>query len=131
VGALDGAAAWLAAGGVDALHTSGLGSGVGSSLGVVDALAHGATAAASTAPGWLQHAPALVADAVEFLEETSPFDVAGQDLLIFLAATSAVVPACKALSVSPVLGFLGAGVLLGPEGAGQLGSGPFACVDPP
>lgn len=107
---------------------SGLGSGLGSGVGVADALAHGATAAASTAPDWLQHAPTLVAEAAEALEEKSPFDVAGQDLLIFLAATSAVVPACRALNISPVLGFLGAGVLLGPEGAGPLGRGQPDCL---
>lgn len=39
-----------------------------------------------------------------------------QDALVFLAATVAVVPICKRLNVSPVLGFLGAGVFLGPGG---------------
>lgn len=40
----------------------------------------------------------------------------GRDALIFLASTCAVVPACKKLSISPVLGFLGIGALLGPAG---------------
>ena len=40
-------------------------------------------------------------------------------MLIFLAATSAVVPACRAVDVSPVLGFLAAGLALGPAGFGM------------
>lgn len=40
----------------------------------------------------------------------------GRDALIFLASTCAVVPACKKLNISPVLGFLGIGAILGPAG---------------
>ena len=40
--------------------------------------------------------------------------------MVFLAATVAVVPLCKKVNVSPVLGFLLAGVLLGPAGIGVL-----------
>eukprot|EP00903_Cladosiphon_okamuranus_P006148 g6049.t1 len=40
----------------------------------------------------------------------------GKDALMFLAATVAVVPACKKLNVSPVLGFLATGAVLGPAG---------------
>lgn len=40
----------------------------------------------------------------------------GMDSLIFLAATCAVVPACIKMNISPVLGFLGTGALLGPAG---------------
>ena len=118
VSALDGTAAWLAAGGVDALHTtfSGIASGVGLGIGQVSALVHEGSTMASTSPEWLPHSPTLVA--AESLEGSDAFDMAGRDLLIFLAATSAVVPACRALNISPVLGFLGAGVALGPEGAG-------------
>lgn len=38
------------------------------------------------------------------------------DLLVFLAAAGVVVPLFSRLKVSPVLGFLAAGVLLGPDG---------------
>eukprot|EP00752_Nemacystus_decipiens_P007519 g6719.t1 len=40
----------------------------------------------------------------------------GKDALMFLAATVAVVPACKKLNISPVLGFLATGAVLGPAG---------------
>ncbi|CAN0545026.1 unnamed protein product, partial [Ectocarpus sp. 12 AP-2014] len=40
----------------------------------------------------------------------------GKDALMFLAATVAVVPACKKLNISPVLGFLATGAILGPSG---------------
>jgi monovalent cation:H+ antiporter-2, CPA2 family len=43
-----------------------------------------------------------------------------KDLLLFLATAGIVVPLFKRLKVSPVLGFLGAGVLLGPFGLGGL-----------
>jgi CPA2 family monovalent cation:H+ antiporter-2 len=42
--------------------------------------------------------------------------------LIFLATAGVVVPLFRRLKVSPVLGFLGAGVLLGPYGLGALAS---------
>jgi hypothetical protein len=38
------------------------------------------------------------------------------DTLVFLAATVALVPIAKRLNISPVLGFLAAGVALGPNG---------------
>ena len=43
-----------------------------------------------------------------------------KDLVLFLATAGIVVPLFKRLKLSPVLGFLGAGVLLGPFGLGQL-----------
>jgi CPA2 family monovalent cation:H+ antiporter-2 len=43
-----------------------------------------------------------------------------KDLLLFLATAGVVAPLFKRLRVSPVLGFLGAGVVLGPYGLGQL-----------
>jgi len=49
------------------------------------------------------------------------------DLVLFLAAAGVIVPLFSRFKVSPVLGFLTAGVLLGPFGLGQLGgSFPFA-----
>lgn len=39
-----------------------------------------------------------------------------KDLLVFLAAAGVVVPLFNRLKISPVLGFLAAGVLLGPDG---------------
>jgi monovalent cation:H+ antiporter-2, CPA2 family len=43
-----------------------------------------------------------------------------KEALIFLATAGMVVPLFRRLKVSPVLGFLGAGVLLGPYGLGAL-----------
>ena len=110
-GSFEATSSWFYNGGPDALASS-------ASSGL-EAAVHGA------AP-WLQ-APELLAEASTSLdtasfdmqlEDESAFDAAGRDLLIFLAATSAVVPACRAVNISPVLGFLGAGLLLGPAGFG-------------
>ncbi|NEX94516.1 cation:proton antiporter [Caulobacter sp. 17J65-9] len=52
-----------------------------------------------------------------------PTEVAPQeykDVLVFLAAASIVVPLFHRFKLSPVLGFLLAGVLLGPDGLGRL-----------
>jgi CPA2 family monovalent cation:H+ antiporter-2 len=43
-----------------------------------------------------------------------------KDLVLFLATAGIIAPLFKRLKISPVLGFLGAGVLLGPFGLGQL-----------
>lgn len=43
-----------------------------------------------------------------------------KDLVLFLATAGIVVPLFKRLKVSPILGFLGAGVALGPFGLGAL-----------
>jgi CPA2 family monovalent cation:H+ antiporter-2 len=43
-----------------------------------------------------------------------------KDIVLFLATAGVVVPVFKRLSVSPILGFLGAGVVLGPFGLGAL-----------
>ncbi len=43
-----------------------------------------------------------------------------KDLVVFLAAAGVVVPLFSRLKISPVLGFLSAGVLLGPDGLGRL-----------
>ena len=48
----------------------------------------------------------------------------GQDLLIFLGVAAVIVPLYARLHLSPVLGFLAAGVMLGPYGLGAL-SGPL------
>jgi Kef-type K+ transport system membrane component KefB len=50
------------------------------------------------------------------LEDASQLASLGADSLIFLAATVAIVPITKKLNVSPVLGFLAAGLALGPSG---------------
>jgi CPA2 family monovalent cation:H+ antiporter-2 len=42
-----------------------------------------------------------------------------KDLLLFLAAAGVVAPLFSRLKLSPVLGFLAAGVLLGPHGLGR------------
>ncbi|MBN9319862.1 MAG: potassium transporter TrkA [Caulobacterales bacterium 68-7] len=44
-----------------------------------------------------------------------------KDVVLFLATAGVVVPVFKRLKISPVLGFLGAGVALGPFGLGALG----------
>jgi CPA2 family monovalent cation:H+ antiporter-2 len=43
-----------------------------------------------------------------------------KDLVVFLAAAGVVVPLFSRWKISPVLGFLAAGVLLGPDGLGRL-----------
>lgn len=43
-----------------------------------------------------------------------------KDLVVFLAAAGVVVPLLSRWKISPVLGFLAAGVLLGPDGLGRL-----------
>ncbi|HEY3950489.1 cation:proton antiporter [Phenylobacterium sp.] len=43
-----------------------------------------------------------------------------KDLVLFLVTAGIVVPLFKRLKVSPILGFLGAGVVLGPSGLGAL-----------
>ena len=44
-----------------------------------------------------------------------------KDLVVFLAAAGVVVPLFNRLKISPVLGFLAAGVLLGPRRSGAAG----------
>jgi monovalent cation:H+ antiporter-2, CPA2 family len=48
----------------------------------------------------------------------SPSDY--KDLVLFLVTAGIVVPLATRLKISPILGFLGAGVILGPEGLGAL-----------
>src|SRR5215217_8177036 len=43
-----------------------------------------------------------------------------KDVVLFLATAGVVVPLFRRWKVSPILGFLGAGVLLGPFGLGSL-----------
>ena len=43
-----------------------------------------------------------------------------KDLVVFLAAAGVVVPLFNRFKISPVLGFLAAGVLLGPDGLGRM-----------
>lgn len=43
-----------------------------------------------------------------------------RDLVVFLAAAGVIVPLFNRLKISPVLGFLAAGVLLGPDGLARL-----------
>ena len=43
-----------------------------------------------------------------------------KDVVLFLATAGVVVPLFRRMKVSPILGFLGAGVLLGPYGLGAL-----------
>ena len=50
--------------------------------------------------------------------DISPSDY--KDLVLFLATAGIVVPLFKRLKISPILGFLGAGVVLGPQGLGAL-----------
>ncbi len=49
-----------------------------------------------------------------------------KDLVVFLAAAGVIVPLFNRLRISPILGFLAAGVLLGPDGLARLaGSAPW------
>src|SRR3954465_9672884 len=43
-----------------------------------------------------------------------------KDVVLFLATAGVVVPLFRRWKISPILGFLGAGVLLGPYGLGSL-----------
>ena len=43
-----------------------------------------------------------------------------KDVVLFLATAGVVVPLFRRWKLSPILGFLGAGVLLGPHGLGSL-----------
>ena len=45
-----------------------------------------------------------------------------KDVILFLATAGIIVPLFRRWKISPILGFLGAGVLLGPSGLGALGS---------
>lgn len=45
-----------------------------------------------------------------------------KDVILFLATAGVVVPLFRRWRISPILGFLGAGVLLGPAGLGALGA---------
>src|ERR671921_320484 len=51
-----------------------------------------------------------------------------QEPILFLATAGIVVPLFHRLRISPVLGFLGAGALLGPYGLGRL-TGDYAWVN--
>ena len=44
-----------------------------------------------------------------------------RESLIFLATAAVVVPLFRRLKISPVIGFLGAGILLGPSALGRMG----------
>eukprot|EP00607_Mallomonas_marina_P010758 CAMPEP_0182421836 /NCGR_PEP_ID=MMETSP1167-20130531/7354_1 /TAXON_ID=2988 /ORGANISM="Mallomonas Sp, Strain CCMP3275" /LENGTH=832 /DNA_ID=CAMNT_0024599371 /DNA_START=104 /DNA_END=2602 /DNA_ORIENTATION=+ len=57
-------------------------------------------------------------DADNIIEESQTLDILGNDLLIFLCSTIGIVPLFKYLKASPVLGFLTAGLLMGPAGLG-------------
>jgi Kef-type K+ transport system membrane component KefB/Ca2+-binding EF-hand superfamily protein/voltage-gated potassium channel Kch len=71
----------------------------------------------------------MLADASEALKSPSASEVAssaresgegslGHDLFLFLVASVFVVPICKSLNITPVLGFLMVGCVLGPYGLG-------------
>ena len=45
-----------------------------------------------------------------------------KNVILFLATAGIIVPLFRRWKISPILGFLGAGVLLGPSGLGALGS---------
>jgi Kef-type K+ transport system membrane component KefB len=47
---------------------------------------------------------------------TMVMDSIGRDLLVFLTASVFVTPICKSLKITPILGYLIAGALLGPHG---------------
>ena len=47
-----------------------------------------------------------------------------KDLVVFLAAAGVMVPLVNRLKISPVLGFLAAGVVLGPDGLARFADSP-------
>ena len=50
--------------------------------------------------------------------EVSPGEY--KDVVLFLVTAGIVVPLFRHMKLSPILGFLGAGVVLGPSGLGSL-----------
>lgn len=60
----------------------------------------------------------LFTGSAETIIPPSSLDPLGNDLLIFLCATIGIVPFFKWLNASPVLGFLSAGLIMGPAGLG-------------
>ena len=59
---------------------------------------------------------AALGSAIDDAEWTKVVNSVDVDLALLLLAVVTVVPLCKALNVSPVLGFLGTGLLLNQEG---------------
>jgi Kef-type K+ transport system membrane component KefB len=53
---------------------------------------------------------------VETSEGSSELSALGKDFLVFLCATIGIVPLFKQLKTSPVIGFLAAGLIMGPSG---------------
>lgn len=88
----------------------------GAQLGALPSIVDAVTA--DSAATSVAVAASVAARAIPDEMKVDPFDAAGRDLLIFLGATSAVVPLCRKINISPVLGFLAAGVILGPAGFG-------------
>lgn len=59
--------------------------------------------------------PSLSMSAAE-VGQNADLDALGHDIFVFLATSVLVVPLCKALKITPVLGFLAVGCLIGPFG---------------
>jgi hypothetical protein len=92
-----------------------------SSLGTVAApRGGGATAAAETAPAssWERATERTLTEAVHDLAKYMRGPKS--DTLILLLATALITPLCQRVKLSPILGFLASGMLLGPNGCGLI-----------
>ena len=84
--------------------------------------AHTATALAGAAADTATYVADTATTLVAAAEATVSLDALGNDIFIFLAASVLVVPVCRQLNVTPVLGFLTLGCAIGPYGLGLFGN---------
>ena len=84
--------------------------------------AHTATALAGAAADTATYVADTATTLVAAAEATVSLDALGNDIFIFLAASVLVVPVCRQLNVTPVLGFLALGCAIGPYGLGLFGN---------
>ena len=84
--------------------------------------AHTATALAGAAADTATYVADTATTLVAAAEATVNLDALGNDIFIFLAASVLVVPVCRQLNVTPVLGFLALGCAIGPYGLGLFGN---------
>ena len=79
----------------------------------------------SSTTNWLSHTlsplfplsvSSLDVPEIDIVDEASSLSPLGADLLVFLFATIGIVPLFKWLKASPVIGFLAAGLIMGPAG---------------
>lgn len=89
-------------------------------IGNIDQLVQGALNSATETAPLISNSPVTTnvpeLNLLSLEEESGALNPLGNDLLIFLCATIGIVPLFKWLKASPVIGFLSAGLLMGPAG---------------